>query len=221
MIGKITTVGMPIPKVDDTPAQPAVDREPPTPAEYVRIWVERFGSFADGKIDKARKMQRADLTKADAEYLLANGISKGQIAKCYGIPIGSLGFYLKKLGVTVSPEEIWFTHMCTSGPYDRPIVSVSLKNINLSAAFMREVGEPTDCVHLCAVRDGSIKLKFVQDGLQLRSTNKNKHGMGRSTSCGAFAKQLIEWGATLPARYEMTPAAEGVWIGKPVRDSGD
>lgn len=221
MVGKITTVGMPIPKIDDTPAQPTIDKEPPTPAEYVRIWVEKFGSFESGKIEMARKMHREDLTKADVEYLLANGVTKGQIAKCYGIPPGSIGFYLRKLSVATEPEEVWFTQKSTIGPYNQPITSVSLKNINFSAAFMRLVQNPTEYVHLCAVSDGTIKVKFTQDGLWLRQTNKNKDGAGRSISCGKFAQQVAKWGAALPMRYEMTQESDSVWIGRPIRDSSD
>lgn len=101
MVLNIREIGQMDPLVKAAVAElpkPPVDIEPPTPPDYVRIWIKQFGSF-DGNIEKARLMQRDQLTKEDAELLLFYGVTRLQIAKQYQIPSGSLSFIFKKLGV--------------------------------------------------------------------------------------------------------------------------
>lgn len=109
-----------------------------TPVECVRNGIS---------VDKARQMEKKELTLEDAKYLLSQSeITTLKLSKLYGIPYGSINYHLKKFGYYDEPA-------------DKPVLPADL--IQCSG---------------CGTHFKKVELIHGQDGRELCLTcyNKNK-----------------------------------------------
>lgn len=220
--------------------EPAITKEPLTPPQYVAHWCKMFGNFAKGRIEKSRVMSRDDLTKKDAEFLLAHGVTQAQIAKQYRIPSGSVTRVFKLLGVdmtlkdsapdieivqpsappepqptTPAPEIerriCWFTESRgKQGNTGAATVRIGKDGKVTFSSGFGKFFKPGEHVHIGLADDNSLLIKKASSGLKLGAL---KNSSRRSTCCGDLKCELQWRKVKLPGLWAMDITAESIWEG--------
>lgn len=210
-----------VPDVVSVREEPAVDKGPLPPVEFVKHWIAMFGDFKDGKLEKAKVMKPKDLSVEDAKYLIDAGIALEKIAAQYRFTsFDEFKAGLEKHGLIkqkISPKaenEIWFSENQSIGAnsLDDPVVRISKGGIAFNSKFSQLI-DNVQYVHIGVTSDNQIKIKPAENGLKVQV---NKKGVkAKRVSCAAVKNLLIKQGVKIPAIFDMVfDEVNQYWVGK-------
>ena len=210
------------PNVVSVREEPAVDKGPLPPVEFVKHWIAMFGDFKDGKLEKAKVMKPKDLSVDDAKYLIDAGIVLEKIAAQYrftsfdefkaGLEKHGL---IKQKTLPKAENEIWFSEnqLIGASSLDDPVVRISKSGIVFNSKFSQMIGD-VQYVHIGVTSDNQIKIKPTNHGLKLQA-NKKDSVKAKRVSCAAVKNLLVKQGVKIPAIFNMVfDEVHQYWVGK-------